>query len=44
MKTAVKLAAQITGGARNRLYEMALALKSGSSDSTDDAGEDSDNH
>ena len=44
MKTAVKLAAQITGGARNRLYEMALALKSGSSDSADDAGEDSDNH
>ncbi|WP_353233572.1 16S rRNA (cytidine(1402)-2'-O)-methyltransferase [Diaphorobacter ruginosibacter] len=28
-KTAVRLASQITGGARNRLYDMALALKSG---------------
>lgn len=30
MKTAVRLASQITGGARNRLYDLALALKSGS--------------
>ncbi|QNP50102.1 16S rRNA (cytidine(1402)-2'-O)-methyltransferase [Diaphorobacter aerolatus] len=27
MKTAVRLTAQITGGARNRIYDMALALK-----------------
>jgi 16S rRNA (cytidine1402-2'-O)-methyltransferase len=29
LKTAVKLAAEITGGARNELYEAALKLKSG---------------
>ena len=32
LKSAVKLAAQITGGSRNELYDAALALKSGDSD------------
>ena len=37
MKTAVRLTAQITGGARNRLYDLALAMKSAGEDSEDDA-------
>ncbi|MPM12472.1 Ribosomal RNA small subunit methyltransferase I [bioreactor metagenome] len=38
MKTAVRLAAQITGGARNRLYDLALALKSNAGDEEEDDG------
>lgn len=32
MKSAVRLAAQLTNGSRNRLYEMALSLKAGEAD------------
>lgn len=36
-EAAVRLTAQITGGARNRLYDLALAMKSAGEDSEDDA-------
>ena len=39
LKTAVRLAADITGEPRNALYERALALKQGAKDDTEDGND-----